>query len=176
MNLMLRKPSCFTNTSSTNLANIYIVFSANFGYMQEHDENTRRLLIGVAMILIIYIISVPFFMYLEGFTLVDGIYFVTVSITSAGYGDIVPKTTIGRLYASLLLLVGVSIFFYHVTHFGQFKEKAIDPHIQRRLQVLRNLTAMQAGKIEPAKLKKIKDKIVARGVGDDNRGHGFGRL
>ncbi|MCI0503934.1 potassium channel family protein [Candidatus Micrarchaeota archaeon] len=150
--------------------------------MPTMDPVAKSLLNGVALVLLLYIISVPFFIYVEGLTPIESVYFVTVSITSAGYGDIVPKTDIGRMYTVALLLAGVSIFFYHVTHIGQFKEKTIDPHIQRRLQVLRNLTALQTGDVESSQLKRIKEKIyLEKGTGKDrekgdDRSHGFGRL
>jgi len=146
------------------------------------DPVAKSLLNGVALILILYVIAVPFFIYVEGLTLVEAIYFVTVTITSAGYGDIVPKTDVGRMFTVVLLLSGVSIFFYHVTHIGQFKERTIDPHIQRRLQILRNLTSLQGGEVESAQLKKIKEKMYLdkdKGSGKDkgdDRNHGFGRL
>jgi voltage-gated potassium channel len=148
--------------------------------MPEQDANTKRLVIGIAIILVIYAVSVPFFMYIEGLTLVEAIYFVTVSITSAGYGDIVPKTVIGRLYTVFLLLAGVSLFFYHVTHFGQFKERTIDPHVQRRLEVLRNLTALQTGGVKREEIKRIREKIRGKEepapADKDERSHGFGKL
>jgi hypothetical protein len=80
-------------------------------------------------------------------------------MTSVGYGDIVPHTQLGKLLTSALLLVTVSIFFYHVTHFGQFKEHAIDPHVRKRLEVLRNLTSLQTGEIKKGELKTIRSKI-----------------
>jgi voltage-gated potassium channel len=145
-------------------------------YMPTLDPVAKSLLNGVALILILYVVAVPFFIYIEGLTLIESIYFVTVSITSAGYGDIVPKTDAGRMFTVVLLLAGVSIFFYHVTHIGQFKERMIDPHIQRRLQILRNLTSLQGGEMESAQLKKIKEKMYLDKDKGDDRNQGFGRL
>lgn len=127
--------------------------------MVTQDPNTNRLLIGVALILLIYIVSVPFYIYFEKFTPIQAAYFVTTSITSVGYGDIAPKTDIGRVYTIFLLLAGVTIFFYHVTHFGLFKERTIDPHVQKRLQMLRNLTMLQTGDVKKEQIKRIKERI-----------------
>ncbi|MFH0737772.1 MAG: potassium channel family protein [Candidatus Micrarchaeota archaeon] len=148
--------------------------------MGNTDPVTGRLLSAAVMFVILYAIAIPFYMVIEGLTLIESIYFVTVSITSAGYGDITPRTDVGRIFTSILLLAGVSIFFYHVTHFGQFKERSIDPHIQRRLQVLRNLTALQTGEVESSQLKKIREKINSRNEEPkerrDDRPRGFGSL
>ena len=39
----------------------------------------------------------------------DSFYFCVVSLTTVGYGDIAPKTTFGKLFTCLYLLVGVAI-------------------------------------------------------------------
>jgi len=127
------------------------------------DPVTKRLVSAVTMILIVYCVAVPFFIAVEGLTLVDAIYFTTVSMTSAGYGDIVPHTMIGKLFTSVLLLSAVSIFFYHVTHFGQFKEQTIDPHVHRRLQMLRNITSLKGGDVKGEQMRKIREKMRAGG-------------
>ena len=127
------------------------------------DPVTRRVVSAGTMILIVYCVAVPFFIVVEGLTLVDAIYFTTVSMTSVGYGDITPHTTIGKLFTSVLLLSGVSIFFYHVTHFGQFKEQTIDPHVHRRLQMLRNITMLKGGEVNSEQHRKIREKMRARG-------------
>lgn len=134
------------------------------------DSTTKSLLTGILMVLLLYIIAVPFYMYMEGLTLLDATYFVTVSITSAGYGDITPKTDAGKIFAVVLLLSGVSIFFYHITHLGMFRERAIDPHVQRRIEMLRNLTALHSGEVKKEETQKIREKI------KEGRSQGFGRL
>jgi voltage-gated potassium channel len=38
-----------------------------------------------------------------------GIYWAVVTITTVGYGDVAPVTTLGRFVASLVMLLGYSI-------------------------------------------------------------------
>lgn len=40
----------------------------------------------------------------------DGIWWALVTISSVGYGDIVPTTTAGRLFASVLIMLGMALF------------------------------------------------------------------
>jgi len=134
------------------------------------DQLRKSIITGVALLAVIYIIAIPFYMYFEGFTLVEAFYFVSITITTVGYGDIVPKTTIGRLFTVALLFSGVTIFFYHITHLGQYKERTIDPHVQQRLNTLRHLVAMQTDKMDTTELKKIRSKI------RDEKPRDFGRL
>lgn len=39
----------------------------------------------------------------------DGIWWAWVTVTTVGYGDVVPQSTEGRVFASLLMLVGVTL-------------------------------------------------------------------
>lgn len=123
------------------------------------DPVTKRFLSAASMVLVVYCVAVPFFMAVEGLGIVDSIYFTTVSMTSVGYGDITPHTVVGKLFTVALLLTAVSIFFYHITHFGQFKEQAIDPHVHKRLEMLRNLTLLQSGVVKPEEAKRIRSKM-----------------
>ena len=141
--------------------------------MPSTDSLTKTLLTAIALIFFLYLVAVPFYMHFEGFTLVEAIYFTSVTITTVGYGDVVPKTDVGRLFTVLLLFSGVSIFFYHVTHFGLFKERAIDPHVQKRLQMLRNLTMFQTGDVKKEQIKKIKERIEEE---RREKSQGFGKI
>lgn len=40
----------------------------------------------------------------------DGIWWAIVTVSSVGYGDVVPTTTAGRLFASILILLGMALF------------------------------------------------------------------
>lgn len=40
----------------------------------------------------------------------DGLWWVIVTVTTVGYGDIYPTTTIGRIIAGILMIVGISLF------------------------------------------------------------------
>ena len=42
-------------------------------------------------------------------TPLDGLWWAWVTVTTVGYGDIVPTSTMGRLFASLLILMGIGL-------------------------------------------------------------------
>ena len=48
---------------------------------------------------------------LEGWPLLDSTYFLTVTITTVGYGDICPTTDIGKLFTVAYALVGIIFVF-----------------------------------------------------------------
>lgn len=47
--------------------------------------------------------------YIEKLTWVNAFYFSVVSLTTVGYGDIVPTTDFGKIFVSLYLLAGIGI-------------------------------------------------------------------
>jgi len=50
----------------------------------------------------------------------DGIWWAWVTVTTVGYGDIVPTTGAGKLFGSLLILLGVGLFSLMTASFSSF--------------------------------------------------------
>ncbi|RLA46837.1 MAG: ion transporter [Gammaproteobacteria bacterium] len=50
----------------------------------------------------------------------DGIWWAWVTITTVGYGDIVPKTPAGRALASIIILLGIGLFAMLTATFAAF--------------------------------------------------------
>ncbi|QEQ96320.1 potassium channel family protein [Neptunomonas concharum] len=53
-------------------------------------------------------------------TPVDGIWWAWVTVTTVGYGDLVPVTTAGRLFGALLILMGIGLFSMLTASFSVF--------------------------------------------------------
>lgn len=50
----------------------------------------------------------------------DGIWWAWVTVTTVGYGDIVPGSTAGRLFGSVLILMGIGLFAMLTASFSSF--------------------------------------------------------
>lgn len=50
----------------------------------------------------------------------DGIWWAWVTVTTVGYGDIVPGSTAGRLFGSFLILMGIGLFTMLTASFAAF--------------------------------------------------------
>lgn len=53
-------------------------------------------------------------------TPLDGIWWAWVTVTTVGYGDIVPGSTAGRLFGSFLILMGIGLFAMLTASFSSF--------------------------------------------------------
>ncbi len=71
-------------------------------------------------------------------TPLDGIWWAWVTVTTVGYGDIVPGSTAGRLFGSILILMGIGLFTMLTASFASFfmaeEEKEIKDKEQQSLQ------------------------------------------
>ena len=73
--------------------------------------NSRRLrTILAALLFFIFLFGYLFYVSEPGVrNLGDGIWWALVTITTVGYGDITPVTTLGRIVASSLMLLGLGL-------------------------------------------------------------------
>jgi len=58
-------------------------------------------------VLLFYFVTVLFYMHVEQWTVIDSVYFVTVTITTVGYGVLCPSSETSRLFTIFTILVGV---------------------------------------------------------------------
>lgn len=62
----------------------------------------------------------------------DGIWWAWVTVTTVGYGDLVPLSTEGRLFASFLILMGIGLFSLLTANFSAFIISKEERRILRR--------------------------------------------
>ncbi|WP_420598470.1 ion channel [Neptuniibacter sp.] len=91
-------------------------------------------------------------------TPMDGLWWAWVTVTTVGYGDLVPATTEGRIFGSVLILMGIAMFSMLTASFSVFfieqDEREISEKEDRNLQKIENLE----GKLE--RIEKQLDKTV----------------
>lgn len=127
--------------------------------MAELSEITHNLRLSVALVLILYLVGTIFYHTVEGWTYLQSVYFVTMTITTIGYGDFVPKTEIGMVFSMFLALIGISVAFYLIYSIAAYREKTFDRQVVSRLEIFRKITSLRGGKKKPAYLKNLKVKI-----------------
>lgn len=74
-----------------------------------------RLKIVVFLFVLLLAVGVSGFVLLEGLSVFDAMYMTVVTVATVGYGDIVPHTTVGRIFTMILIVCGVGMTYYTLT-------------------------------------------------------------
>ena len=92
------------------LLRILVLFNRFFDGIEKFIQKTNidKILGGVLFTIIIF--TVLLYLYGSSYGLFDDFYFVIVTLTTVGYGDVVPKTFNEKIIALLLLFIGIFIF------------------------------------------------------------------
>jgi hypothetical protein len=64
----------------------------------------------LAVLVALIVIGTVGFMIIEGLSFIDAIYFTFVTISTVGYGDILPVTLAGRIFVVVLIVIGIGTF------------------------------------------------------------------
>lgn len=75
----------------------------------------HRLVYAITAIFIAISFGATGFFLIEGFSILDSIYLATETVTTVGYGDVTPKTSVGRVFAIFFMLVGGGTVLYALT-------------------------------------------------------------
>ncbi len=80
--------------------------------MQENSENfiekySYRIITSAALFVLIF--GTIFYHIIEKLSWLDSWYFSVITLTTVGYGDITPKTDMGKLFTTFYVLIGVGI-------------------------------------------------------------------
>lgn len=75
--------------------------------MALHDEEVQGVL-TLAATLVLF--ASLFYKFVEGWSLLDSVYFSVVTISTIGYGDFAPQTTLGKLFTIFYVCSGMGLF------------------------------------------------------------------
>lgn len=68
----------------------------------------RNLSFAASTVLMWIFIGTVVFHFLESWTWIQSFYFSVITLTTVGYGDLVPSTDMARLFVAIYILIGVS--------------------------------------------------------------------
>ena len=101
------------------------------------DAKFRSLLFFV---LVILFIGTYFYHRVEGWRWLDSFYFSSISLTTVGYGDITPKTDLGKIFTVFYIFSGVGVILGFITsvankaHEKSVAEEIIEIKYKRRMK------------------------------------------
>ncbi len=94
--------------------------------------------IPVILFFLIYFIGIGVFHYVEGWDYLTSSYFITATVLTIGYGDVVPKTDLGKIITILYAWLGVGIGFYILVRVSDLRRRYFDDRIARMEEIFVN--------------------------------------
>lgn len=74
----------------------------------------------VSSLLAVVACGTYFFHRVEGWSWVDSYFFTVITLSTVGYGDLVPQTVIGRIGTTVFIFVGLGVFALAVQQFAEY--------------------------------------------------------
>ena len=74
-----------------------------------------RVILAVAWLAALTSVGAAGFVLLEGLSWPDAIYLTVVTLSTVGFGDLVPETSAGRLFTAVLIVSGVGVVLYLIS-------------------------------------------------------------
>ena len=93
------------------MTSLLIALSVFFGFFRELWDlfKQRQYRALLAWVVILLAIGTIFYNQIEGWEIIDSLYFSVVTLVTVGYGDFAPETTAGKVFAMVYMLFGLSI-------------------------------------------------------------------
>ena len=110
---------------------------------------------GRAITLLILLVGVilggtVFFHFVEGWGWVDAYFFTVVTLSTVGYGSLVPVTVLGKIGTTIFIFVGLGIFALAIQQFGAFAVRQREAHTEWLVGRLRHGPKVEEDEQEPA--------------------------
>jgi voltage-gated potassium channel len=98
--------------------------------MKQFDKYIFRILLAAALAAIT--LGTVVYHFVEKLSWVDAYYFSVVTLATVGYGDIVPKTSFGKVFTTLYILGGVGILTTFISYSTRRRAEKITKHEERK--------------------------------------------
>jgi len=108
-------------------------------YLDEirRERVKKKMLYALLLLACVYVLAIIAYHFIEHWDWIDTIYFTTSTITTVGYGDMVPRTYFGRMITIPLMLAGIGVGFYFIYVLQDYGAHHLEP-VARHMENLKN--------------------------------------
>lgn len=89
-----------------------------------------RVLTLFATLMVLIASGTVYFRLVEGWTWLDSYFFTVVTLSTVGYGNLVPATAAGKIGTTVFILLGLGIFAVAIQQFGVFAMRKREEHTE----------------------------------------------
>ena len=79
-----------------------------------------RLLSFVLLFILVVLLGSKVYQVVEGWSYLDSVYFTVVTMTTIGFGDLVPLTNAGKIITIFASFFGIAMVFYLISIIGSY--------------------------------------------------------
>ncbi len=90
------------------------------------DRESRQIFLWAASALLVGTVAYHF---LEGWSLLDSLYFSVITLATVGYGDFVPTTPVARIFTILYVINGISILLALLDRIREVRSRRLEQRI-----------------------------------------------
>lgn len=119
------------------------------------ERPPKGLFFIVFLILLIIVIGAVFVHYVEDWPWVDSFYWATTTISTIGYGDLVPQLEITKLFVIFYILIGVSTAIYGLFYLASYIIRKNEVHFENFRKHPKKIPTQLIGKTAK-KIRKMK--------------------
>lgn len=90
----------------------------------------------IATLAMIIAVGTVFFHLVEGWSWLDSYFFTVVTLSTVGYGELVPATPAGKIGTTLFILLGLGVFAVAIQQFGTFAMRKREQHVDSLMAMI----------------------------------------
>lgn len=90
------------------------------------------------VIIILMVIGTFFYHFVEGWSIIDSLYFSSISLSTRGYGELHPTTVVSKLFTVFYLFIGVAFILYALSSLIGYFMRYQEPAIKRKMDSIVN--------------------------------------
>ena len=93
---------------------------------------TTRFRVVSLLLTVVFIIAsgTVFFRWAEGWSWLDSYFFTVVTLSTVGYGSLVPVTALGKIGTTVFIILGLGVFAVAIQQFGLFAMRKREEHVE----------------------------------------------
>jgi voltage-gated potassium channel len=92
--------------------------------------NALRAATLLATLALIVAAGTVFFRLVEGWSWLDAYFFTVVTLSTVGYGSLVPATALGKIGTTVFIFMGLGVFAVAIQQFGAFTMRKRAEHTE----------------------------------------------